>query len=223
MKGSRYLLPALFVCSTMTAPGALVITEVMSNSDHPGGAANGDWFEITNTGGSSVDLTGYYWDDGDGFQVDGAQFPVSSIGAGESLVVVDENGGNLADFVAAWGGGFSALSTDDMLAPGAGTFNDFSGLGGGGDRVDLYDAGGTLVASAVFGDSDGGAKTFEWSTTGASLGFSVAGENGAFVAPGDGDGGLGIDVGSPGVAVVPEPSIAILGGLGLLGLLRRRR
>ena len=38
---------------------ALVITEVMSNSLHPAGAANGDWWELTNTGGSDINLLDY--------------------------------------------------------------------------------------------------------------------------------------------------------------------
>ncbi|MEM0965251.1 MAG: lamin tail domain-containing protein [Verrucomicrobiota bacterium] len=217
MNNSAKVLISAFSILATTASAQLVITEVMSNSDHPGGDANGDWWELTNTGGSAVDLTDYYWDDGDGFGVDGAVFPSVNIGAGESIVIVDEGTDNLAGFIAAWGGGFTAISRDDF-----GGDNDFSGLSAGGDQVDLYNSAGGIVDSAVFGDSDGGGKSFEWDSSGTSLGFSVQGENGAFIAPGDGAGGTGIDIGSPGV--IPEPGIfGALAGVVALGFAASRR
>lgn len=62
-----------------TAHAALVITEVMSSSGHPGGPANGDWFELHNSGASTLDLTGYYWDDDGMFGNDGALFPLAQL------------------------------------------------------------------------------------------------------------------------------------------------
>jgi len=205
-----------------TGQGALVITEVMSNSDHPGGAGNGDWWELTNTGPSDVDLTGYYWDDDGPTGDDGALFPSITINAGQSIVIVDENSSNIADWIAAWGGGITAYSEEDFGGP-----DSFSGLSADGDQIELWDSDpndgpANLIASVTFGDSDGGAKSFEWFTTGVADGFSVDGQFGAYVAPGDGDGGTGIDVGSPGFAI-PEPaSIALLLAGGSLMLGRRR-
>jgi len=97
-----------------SASAQLVITEAMTNSSHPGGAANGDWWELTNTGASTIDLTGYYWDDDGPSGNDGALFPSIDILAGQSLVIVDENSSNVADFVTAWGGGFTAISAADF-------------------------------------------------------------------------------------------------------------
>ena len=54
------ILLALF---TLPAAGQVKITEVMPNSGHTNTGANGDWFEITNTGASAVNLAGYSWDD----------------------------------------------------------------------------------------------------------------------------------------------------------------
>lgn len=218
----QFRISLLAVVSVATSHGALVITEVMSNSDHPGGAANGDWFEITNAGTTSIDLTNYYWDDGGPSANDGALFPSLVINPGQSIVIVDENLTNLVGFVAAWGGGFTAVSGASFTGP-----NTFSGLDAGGDQIQIWDANpnagpANLVASVTFGDSAGGGRSFEWDLAGNSLGFSAVGENGAFLASGNGAGGTGIDIGSPGLAV-PEPSALLLGGMGLLALVRRRR
>ena len=45
--------------------GAIVITEVMSNSGNGGGTGNGDWFEIFNSGSTAIDMTDWSWDDDD--------------------------------------------------------------------------------------------------------------------------------------------------------------
>ena len=224
-----YLLAtAALVIFPMESRASLIITEVMSNSNHPGGAANGDWWELTNTGASSVDLTDYYWDDGGPSGNDGALFPTISIGAGESIVIVDENSGNVGDFVTAWGGGFTAISKDDFGGP-----NDFSGLSAGGDQIQLWDAdpnaGSANLVAEVLDTGDQGSPnagfSFAWDQNGNSLGRSQIGSFGAFQATGDGNGGSGIDVGSPGFAAIPEPtSILSLSALfALAAFVRRKR
>ena len=47
---------------TVSANADLAITEIMSDSAHSG-STDGDWWELTNTGLSSVNLTSYSWDD----------------------------------------------------------------------------------------------------------------------------------------------------------------
>ncbi len=176
-------------------------------------ANSGDWWELTNTGATTLDLTGYYWDDNGPMGADGAQFPSISITPGQSIVIVDEDAVDLPAFVAAWGGGFTAVSKEDFGGP-----DNFSGLGSGGDQIELWDSDpnagpANLMASVSFGGATAG-TSFEWDATGNSLALSVNGENGAFLSTGG-------DIGSPGA--IPEPSTAILGGLGLIALLRRRR
>jgi hypothetical protein len=213
----------------VSASAQLVITEVMANSSHPGGAANGDWWELTNTGGSSVDLTDYYWDDDGPTGNDGAVFPNVSIAAGQSIVIVDENSSNLSTFIADWGGGFTAISKDDFTGP-----DDFSGISAGGDQIQVWDADpnagpANLVAEVLSTGDQSSPNTgfsFAWDTSGNPLGRSADGVNGAYVATGDGDGGVGTDVGSPGFAPVPEPEFygVLFGAFALaFAAVRRRR
>ncbi len=202
MKAMIFCATAALACAAL-APGAnaaLVITEVMSGSNN---VFENDWWELTNTGPAAVDLGGYYWDDDGPTGADGAFFPAYLLGAGESLVIVE--GDDAANFVAAWGGGFNALDEEDFTGP-----DLFSGLSGGsGDQIELWDADpnagpANLLAAVAFPPATDG-FSFEWFTNGASGGLSVAGEFGAFVAPGDEVGGAGTDVGSPGVSAVPAP------------------
>jgi hypothetical protein len=217
MKAFFYCAAAALACAALApiANAALVITEVMSSSNNP---TENDWWELTNTGPASVQLDGYYWDDDGPAGNDGALFPAYMLGAGESLVIVEADAAN---FVAAWGGGFNALDQDDF------TGNDtFSGLSSNGDQIELWDADpnagpANLLASVVFPKATQG-FSFEWFTNGGSGGLSVAGEFGAFVAPGDEVGGAGTDVGSPGVSAVPSPgSLSCLFGLAILAIRRR--
>ncbi len=212
----------LSICGSANAD--LVITEAMSSSGNPTGPANGDWWELTNTGASDIDLVNYYWDDNGPMGNNGSLFPAINIVAGQSIVIVDEPLADLAAFVAAWGGGFTAISRDSFGGP-----NPFSGLASGGDQIELWDQDpntnplANLVAAVDFGVATSG-LTFEWDRAGNSLGLSVAGENGAFVAPGNGGGGAGTNVGSPGIAPIPEPStFAVLALVTGMATLRRRK
>lgn len=211
-----------------SAFGQIAITEINSNSD-----ATDDWFELTNAGSEAVDITGWGYDD----------FPenpdniapiegVTSIGAGESIVVYQFDGDSdvpLVDqsngFRAAWGG-------LDGVQLG---YHTGSGLGRD-DGVSVFDAAGTLVAQQLYfdpaadpeadlhaGESVGGQNIDSaiWDPTSGvdSPVFiaPVAGQLGVFAAS---DGGLG----SPG-AVVPEPStLSLLAvALLLLSVTRRRK
>ncbi len=207
----------------LQAQADLVITEVMSNSGHTGGSGNGDWFEIYNTGASAVDLTGYSWDDNT--KTAGSHtFGSVSIAAGGFVIVVDEN----AALAPLWKANVWGITAPNVVVLDNAAMG-FSGLGNG-DEIHLYNASDVEVASVTFGPYTTG-SSFEWDATGASRGLSIVGENGAYVAPLDGnDGGAdnnpalygaGSDIGSPGV--VPEPAtFAMLGIGGLVATVIRR-
>jgi len=206
MKATYILFPILVFAPLVHAN--LVITEVMSASGASGGPANGDWFELTNTGAAAINLENYYWDDDGPSGDDGALFPAVSIGAGESIIIVDENADNLAGWRTAWNISdtpgdpdyVNVLSKDVFGGP-----DDFSGLSSGGDQIEVWDAdpnagAANPVASVTFGAATDGAS-FEWAIDGTPLGTSNDGENQANTnAEGD--------IGSPGEAVDTSNPIA---------------
>jgi hypothetical protein len=193
---------------------ALVITEVASTSGAPAGVLfDRDWWELTNTGPTSVLLDGYAWEDRPVENVRSG-FPNNiTIAVGESIIVHQgTDAATAATFRTDWGLSSSVqVLTEDMFS-GA---NKFSGLSGtGGDDVHLFNAIPTEVAGVTFDIATAGVS-FEWSGQGVNLGLSVNGENGAHTASNG-------RIGSPGVAVIPEPSSLALMLAGALGIWRRR-
>ena len=210
---NRWIIVVLTVIlAACTANAGLIITEVMSSSAHPSGTANGDWFELYNNGPTAIDLTNYSWDD-DSNIPDTAGFGGKTIAAYSTLIVNQETVGSEAAWRTDWGIG-AGVNVINLGGSGLPGFNNT------GDTIYIYDATDALVTSVTFGAATLG-YTFEWSTTGVSLGLSVIGENGAFRAAEDGATGTGIDVGSPGV--VPEPGTLSLSVAGMLLLALRRR
>lgn len=206
---------ALAAASQVSA--AIVVTEVHSNGSG-NSTYQADWFEITNTGASAVDITGWKVDDSSAAFGSAVAFRgLTSIPAGASVVFVEGNSAGTNDtdvqnaFIAAWFGG-SAPS--GFLIAGYG--GSGIGLSTGGDAVNIFDAGGALIHGVTFGANAPGV-TFD-NTTGASgaiTTFSAVGVNGAFNSV------TGGEVGSPGL--VPAPGAAALLGLGGLLAARRRR
>ena len=95
MKGTLLLLTALF----STAHAELVITEAMADSAYASGTTNGDWWELTNTGGGQVELGGYTWDDAKPIP---STFPAFTIQAGESIVILAEDRANVTAWKTTW-------------------------------------------------------------------------------------------------------------------------
>ena len=193
-------IPLLLALLTSAAHGQLVITEVMAASGHPSNTAptpdaNGDWWELTNTGATAVDLTGYKWDDTPTpAALTVSLFPPNVvIQPGESIIILEEPEENVATWKTAWGlsDGTRVLNRTMFSNMGG---EGFSGLGGSGDEVNLYDADGAIAAHVAFGASvQGKSQAFYRDGTPIYELHSLAGIQGAVTSnltP--------ADVGSPG-------------------------
>ena len=212
---------AITIAALPATQAALLITEV-----NPSGSGNGnygaDWFELTNTGTIDLDITGWRVDDnsnsfGSGLTLRG----VTTIPAGKSVIFFESNASGTNDasiadaFKLAW---FGANVPSGFLIGAYG--GSGIGLSQTGDAVNIFNSAGTTVARVDFGaatdkvsfDNTAGLNNVTLST------LSVAGTNGAFTNS------IG-EVGSPGVAIVPEPASTrfLLGGAALLGLRRSRK
>ena len=108
------------------------VTEVLySGSD-------GEFFELTNTTGSPIDLTGWSMDDSSATPGVFDLSPAGILAAGQSMVVTDATA---ADFNAAWG-----LTTVTVLGDNA------DAKLGRNDVINIYDASGTLHERFSYGD-----------------------------------------------------------------------
>jgi len=208
---------SLMAASLTGTQAALIITEVMSSS---GTGGSPDWFEVTNTGTSAVDVTNFKFDDGSfNFNASVPLVGVTSIAAGQSVVFIETSTPLtiIALFRTFWGGSATTAVIGSYSGSGV-------SLSSGGDGASIFDTSENSVASVAFGAA----------TTGSSFGYdlasypnqngfggvSVNGSNGAFISAN----ALG-NIGSPGVAFpsqVPEPSGLALLGLGTIILLFTR-
>lgn len=174
---------------------SIVISEVApwSSGNSPVGA---DWFELTNTGASAVNIAGWRMDDSsNAFATSVALNGVSSIGPGESVIFIETGdlAGAAAAFRTTWFGANPPAGLQIGSYSGSGV-----GLSTGGDGVNVYDASGAVQASVSFGTSPASAPfaTFDNAAgvNNATISLlSAAGVRGAFVAATDAN-----EIGSPG-------------------------
>ncbi len=210
---------ALAIVSSTSAQAQVRITEVSAWGSGNAPYAT-DWFELTNTGASSVNISGWRMDDNsDAFGSSVALTGITSIAAGESVIFTESAA--TASFLSTWFGASSPAGLQIGNYSGSGV-----GLSTSGDHVNIFNGAGVLQASVFFNGSPGGPfPTFDnaagLNSTTISL-LSVAGVNGAFVAVNDAN-----EIGSPGsiAAPVPEPETyaLMLAGLGLVGAVARKR
>lgn len=220
-KSLSIIAAALLSTVAVQANAALLITEV---APWASAAANApyatDWFELTNTGSSALNISGWKMDDNsNSFALSVALTGISSIAAGES-VIFTENPAS-ASFLSSWFGASAPVGLQIGNYTGTGV-----GLSTTADAVNIYNAAGVLQANVSFAASDAIApfQTFDNAAglnNAAISTLSVAGVNGAFAAV------TGSQVGSPGTiaAAVPEPETyaMFLAGLGLMGFISRKR
>lgn len=177
---------------------------------HPSGSSNGtyaaDWFEVTNTGTTALDITGWKFDDdSNAIGTAVALRGLTSIPAGQSAVFINglADGSTdatvAANFSTAWFGA-STLPEGFLIGAYGGTG---VGLSGSGDAVNLFDSLGTPVTSISFGAATA-AATFDNTAQLTSLStLSAAGINGAFLSSN------GAETGSPGTRLNAKPLTAV--------------
>ncbi len=183
----------LNVTPVTSGASALRITEVAPWSSGNSAIA-ADWFELTNTGATALDITGWKMNDSAAsFGSAGPLTGITSIGAGESVIFVDGSA-KPPVFIAHWFGATAPAGFQIGYYGGP-------GLSTGGDSVTIYDAGGTLRCRVDFGTSTpapGPYRTFD-NTAGLNNAtitvLSTLGANGAFTASATAN-----EIGSPGSA-----------------------
>ncbi|HVN62838.1 MAG TPA: SdiA-regulated domain-containing protein [Gaiellaceae bacterium] len=206
-----YTLSLIDVANETAAPGTLAITETAPWSSGNSPVAQ-DWFEVTNFGGTPVDITGWRMDDNSySFGSSVALRMVTTIPGGRSVIFIESGSSPdpVADaalikrFCQAWFGTDTPPAGLQIgVYGGSGV-----GLSTGGDAVNLFDALGARVTGVSFSTSDS-TPPFQTFDNTAGVGgvntpapsislLSAVGVNGAFLAH-DGN-----EIGSPGVDFLP--------------------
>jgi hypothetical protein len=197
-------------CATQAA-AILRITEVMSNGDVA------DWFELTNYGDTAANITGYQADDSSFLVTSSlALNGITSIAPGESVIFTEGTAATPTTSVAAFRTAWSLGGSVQVGGYGGSGI----GLSSTGDGVTIFTGpagtelpgpfGGFIRVS--FGAATSG-TSFYWTYNAAGDSTSAAGgtlSSGSKATPG-----------SP--VAIPEPSALVLGGVGMICLLRRRR
>ena len=173
-----------------------------------------DWFEVTNTGTATGNITGWTMDDDSANPNSALLTGITEIKPGESVIFIEVQPGQNAitvknGFVSTWFGGTAppGLQIGTYTQGAAGGV----GLGTGGDQVNLFNGtAGTLQAKVSFGASDNvnPLQTFDnaalLNNTNIST-LSLVGINGAFVSTIDPN-----QIGSPGtIGAPPPPTVTI--------------
>jgi hypothetical protein len=181
---------------TITSKPNLVITEVMSSEAKKASGvtiSTSDWWELSNLGGFPVNLQGWRFDDShDSFSDAQTITNDVTISPGESIILVEDM--TPGDFQTWWGPQNLPPRLQIIDYPNIGFSSD-------GDAIYLWNSAANSVTDTV------ASVTFATATKGASFDYnpvseifgalSVTGQNGAFVAPVNGD------IGSPGTIIAP--------------------
>lgn len=155
LKLHLFLIGCLLFAGASLLNAQIKITEAMSSSG-TGGTA--DWFELTNTGTTAVDITGWKVDDSSFAYATALSLNgVTSIPAGKSVIFIESAAPttDIPAFKTFWG------ATLDNVAVGSYTGSGI-GLSSSGDGVVIYDAAGIELNRVNFGAATAG-LSFYWS------------------------------------------------------------
>jgi uncharacterized protein YjiK len=197
---------------------APVVPPVRITEVAPWGSGNtryaADWFELTNTGSTAVDLTGWKMDDNSNAFANAVPLlGVSSLPAGKSAVFFEDTSGDDATIEAAFAQAWFGSATLPAGFPIGHYGGSGVGLSTSGDAVNVFDAAADRVTGVSFGASPSAAPfpTFD-NTAGAGATtlplptistLSAVGVNGAFLSA-DGQ-----EIGSPAGATPPPPTTTV--------------
>ncbi|MBK8270731.1 MAG: lamin tail domain-containing protein [Planctomycetes bacterium] len=200
---------ALVAFSAAQANAGIVITEWAYS------AANGEYIELTNTGASAVDLTGWSYDD-DGRVVGSTDLStLGLVNPGQSVILTESTA---AAFQTAWN-----LTGVAVLG---GVIDNL----GRNDEINVWDNNGVLVDRLTFGDQTFAGSIRTQNKSGNPISAAALGANNPFQWQlsfiGDGYGtyaSTGGDLGNPGINTVPEPATLALLAIGGIAMIRRRK
>lgn len=184
----------LLFLSTLTQ-GQLIITELMSSSSHVSTSNNGDWFEVTNTGASSVNMNGLGFADSLTL-TDRSFFPNYSLAAGASLIVLRE--ASATAFRQTW-----QIPATLRIFVRTEFTPDISGLSSAGETLYLFDQSGSVTDQFEFGQATSG-RSFARLQDGGLIPGGVS-TNGAFGARESLE--TPADTASPGTVAAPAPPL----------------
>jgi len=194
---------------SLTASAQIYITEWMYDGE------DGEFIELTNVGGTAIDLTGWSYNDRN--RQDGTfdLSPFGIVAPGQSVILTD---GSAEEFRAAWG-----LDASVLILSG------YDNKLGRDDEINIYNAEGGLADRLTYDDEDaelGGPRTRKVS---GNIPHAALGLNNAYVAvesfAGDAHGSYtssGGDIANPGI-YVPEPATVMMLAFGATVLLGKRK
>ena len=190
----NYLLNVIDIAIENPQAAIVSITEVASWSSSNSLVA-ADWFEITNYGNSTIDITGWKVDDNSNSFTSALLLNgITSIAPNESVIFIETGATNAATVIANFKSAWFGINPPVNLQVGSYTGSGI-GLSSSGDAVNIYDANGNIKANVVFSVATTN-YTFNnaagLNNTSITL-LSQIGVNGAFAAIND-----SAQIGSPG-------------------------